>query len=305
MTHSRPSWRRPPGSWPRRCPAAQRSRSSSTRRRPGPSPLYCYRPLTGRFIAQRIGMLSRLPSYPSAAQGLTALPDLPALPRSAAAGASRPAIRARSPTARCRPSSAPSGPTPPTSSSSAERFRRGLRRARGDRVRRLRAVGRDHRRSKGLVIESDEVPLGDGLSLVRATTLADAPAGLSDDPHATVAVLALETSAGDGRALENAGRRLRRLQTRAAPVGRRRARARPDGLGAHRRQRVDGGPARHGPAPPGRRLPAGRPRRRTRCARSAGSSRAARRARASWPGRCGASSSAASAAAPSRRSPTG
>ena len=42
------------------------------------APLYCYRPLTGRFIAQRIGMLSRLPSYPFAAQGLTALPDLPA-----------------------------------------------------------------------------------------------------------------------------------------------------------------------------------------------------------------------------------
>ena len=36
------------------------------------APLYCYRPLTGRFIAQRIGMLSRLPSYPQAAQGLTA-----------------------------------------------------------------------------------------------------------------------------------------------------------------------------------------------------------------------------------------
>src|SRR3954452_25023016 len=42
------------------------------------APLYCYRPLTGRFIAQRVGMLSRLPSYPAAAQGLTALPDLPA-----------------------------------------------------------------------------------------------------------------------------------------------------------------------------------------------------------------------------------
>ena len=62
------------------------------------------------------------------------------------------------------------------------------------------------------MIESDEVPLGDGLALVRATTLADAPAGLPDDPHATVAVLALE-SRKDGRALEAAGRRLRRLQT--------------------------------------------------------------------------------------------
>ena len=66
---------------------------------------------------------------------------------------------------------------------------------------------------EGLVIESEEVALGDGLALVRGTTLADAPAGLADDPHATVAVLALESAAGDGRALEQAGRRLRRLQT--------------------------------------------------------------------------------------------
>ena len=63
------------------------------------------------------------------------------------------------------------------------------------------------------MIESEEVALGDGLALVRATTLVDAPAGLADDPHSTVAVLALESAAGDGRALETAGRRLRRLQT--------------------------------------------------------------------------------------------
>src|SRR5689334_4109768 len=39
------------------------------------SPLYCYRPLTGRFIAERAGMLARLPSYPAAVQGVAALPD--------------------------------------------------------------------------------------------------------------------------------------------------------------------------------------------------------------------------------------
>ena len=66
---------------------------------------------------------------------------------------------------------------------------------------------------EGLVIESDEVALGDGLSLVRATTLEHVPAGVPEDPHSTVAVLALETKHGDGRALEDAGRRLRRLQT--------------------------------------------------------------------------------------------
>jgi hypothetical protein len=39
--------------------------------------LYCYRPLTQRFIAERAGALGRLPSYPAAVQGLTTLPDLP------------------------------------------------------------------------------------------------------------------------------------------------------------------------------------------------------------------------------------
>src|SRR4029079_770061 len=39
------------------------------------APLYCYRPLTGRFIAQRATMLSRLPTYPQAARQLAALSD--------------------------------------------------------------------------------------------------------------------------------------------------------------------------------------------------------------------------------------
>ena len=42
------------------------------------APLYCYRPLTGQFIGQRAGMLTRLPSYLPAAKGLAALPDLAA-----------------------------------------------------------------------------------------------------------------------------------------------------------------------------------------------------------------------------------
>ena len=42
------------------------------------APLYCYRPLTGQFIGQRAGMLTRLPSYLPAMKGLAALPDLPA-----------------------------------------------------------------------------------------------------------------------------------------------------------------------------------------------------------------------------------
>src|SRR6478752_3641428 len=42
------------------------------------APLYCYRPLTGRFIAERISVLARLGSYRSAAPLLSGLPDLPA-----------------------------------------------------------------------------------------------------------------------------------------------------------------------------------------------------------------------------------
>ena len=41
------------------------------------APLYCYRPLTDRFIAESLGMLERLPSYPAAAQGLTPCPTSP------------------------------------------------------------------------------------------------------------------------------------------------------------------------------------------------------------------------------------
>src|SRR3954471_3608854 len=40
------------------------------------APLYCYRPLTGRFIAQRAGMLGRLPSYAQAIRQLESLPDV-------------------------------------------------------------------------------------------------------------------------------------------------------------------------------------------------------------------------------------
>ena len=66
---------------------------------------------------------------------------------------------------------------------------------------------------EGLVIESDEVSLGDGLSLVHGTTLANTPTDLRGDDYATVAVLHLEGAPGESPGLEQAGRRLRRLQT--------------------------------------------------------------------------------------------
>ena len=72
------------------------------RPRLGRSPLYCYRPLTGRFIGERVGVLARLPSYPAAVAG----PGRAARPARLPAGARAPHARARTaarrPTPRCR-----------------------------------------------------------------------------------------------------------------------------------------------------------------------------------------------------------
>jgi hypothetical protein len=175
------------------------------------SPLYCYRPLTGRFIAQRIGMLGRLPSYPAAAQLLAGAPDLPAYLT----------LMGRK----------PDGADPRSLADAAlQAFLAAVWADQTDFTfddQRFEAAYTELEETvysgcslsvviapvDGLVIESEEVPLGDGLSLARASTVAHGPAGLPADPHATVAILALETESDDGRALEVAGRRLRRLQT--------------------------------------------------------------------------------------------
>src|SRR5829696_8082983 len=175
------------------------------------APLYCYRPLTGRFIAQRVGMLARLPSYPAAAQSLSALPDLAAYLQRR--GRRVPAADPRAlADAALQAFLAAVWADVTDFVYDEERFAAAYAELE-DVAYSGCALSVVLTPVEGLVIESDEVPLGDGLSLVRGTTLADAPAGLPEDPHATVAVLALETQQGDGRALEAAGRRLRRLQT--------------------------------------------------------------------------------------------
>jgi hypothetical protein len=165
------------------------------------APLYCYRPLTGRFIAQRATMLSRLPTYATAARLLSALPDLPAYL----------AKRGRR------------VPAHEQADAALQAFLGAVWADVTDFVydeRRFEAAYCELEDAayagcelsvvvtpvEGLVIESDEVALGEGLSLVRAITLDDVPPGVSDDPHQTVAVLALES-------MESAGRRLKRLQT--------------------------------------------------------------------------------------------
>ena len=175
------------------------------------TPLYCYRPLTGRFIADRTTALSRLPSYAAAVQALDRLPDLAAYlqargrrpPAGDARGLADAALQAFLTAVWAEASEFTFEP---------QRF--------ADAFAELEATAYDGctlsvvlAPVEGLVLESDEVPLGDGLALVRGVTLGEVPSELRGDEHATVAVLALEAAPEDERALEGAGRRLRRLQS--------------------------------------------------------------------------------------------
>jgi hypothetical protein len=175
------------------------------------APLYCYRPLTGRFIADRSTELAKLPSYPASVQGLAGLPDLPAYLQARGRRTPSPDNRQRADAALQAFLTAVWAESTDFAFD-ADRFQTAFAEleeaAYGDRTLSvvLAAV-------EGLVLESDEVALGDGLALVRAQTLADVPDELQMDEMGTVAVLALDAAAGDDRALEGAGRRLRRLQT--------------------------------------------------------------------------------------------
>jgi hypothetical protein len=175
------------------------------------APLYCYRPLTGRFIAERVSVLARLGSYPSAVQQLAMLPDLPAYLN--ARGRRVPGPDARSQADAVLQAFLTAMWAEATDfafdhARFATAFAELEATAYGDVE--LSVV---LARVEGLVIENDEVALGEGLSLVRSTTLQDVPTDLLGDDHSVVAVLALESADDDGRALAVAGRRLRRLQT--------------------------------------------------------------------------------------------
>ncbi len=170
------------------------------------APLYCYRPLTQRFLAERAGSLAKLPSYTPAVQGMMALPDLPGYLR--ARGRRPPGADARAQADAALQAFVSAMWSDATDFSfDAQRFAAAFAE--------LEDAGYDGCALSlvvtpvdGLVIESEEVMLGDGLSLVRGVALRDVPPELRGDEFATVAVLALEHSS-----LEQAGRTLRRLQT--------------------------------------------------------------------------------------------
>lgn len=175
------------------------------------APLYCYRPLTQRFLAERAGALGRLPSYAPAVQGLEALPDLPGYLRARGrrAGGSEPRALAE---AAVQAFIAAVWADATDFAFDRQRFAAAYAELEEAAYAGC-ALSVVVTPVDGLVIESDEVALGDGLTLVRGVALRAAPPELRGDEFATVAVLTLEQGAGEGPSLEHAGRRLRRLQT--------------------------------------------------------------------------------------------
>ncbi len=175
------------------------------------APLYCYRPLTQRFLAERAGALGRLPSYVPAMQGMTALPDLPSYLHTR--GRRPPGSDARSQADAALQAFLGAIWADATDFAfDAQRFETAFRELE-DAAYAGCALSVVVTPVDGLVIESAEVALGEGTTLVRGVALVDAPPELRGDEYATVAVIALEQDAGDGPSLEQAGRRLRRLQT--------------------------------------------------------------------------------------------
>ena len=171
------------------------------------SPLYCYRPLTQRFLAERAGSLARLPSYVAAVQGMMGLPDLPGY--LSARGRRPQGSDARSlADAALQAFIAAMWADATDFTYDDERFAAAFAELE-DAAYSGVALSVVVTPVEGLVIDADEVPLGEGIALVRGVTLQDVPPELRGDEFATVAVLALEQDAG----LEQAGRRLRRLQT--------------------------------------------------------------------------------------------
>ena len=179
------------------------------------TPLYCYRPLTENFIRDRKGVLELLPTYPAASRALAALDGvgdylreqsetrIPAQPRERADIALRVFI------SRVFSEATEFAITP-------ERFDRAYRELED-------ALLEGHADTVvvapllGLEIVSAEVPLGQGLSLIRGDELPDAPAeaiwsGDTDEP-CVLACLTLTDDPAAPAPLSEATARFRRLLT--------------------------------------------------------------------------------------------
>jgi hypothetical protein len=175
------------------------------------APLYCYKPLTQRFLAERAGSLGRLGSYVPAVQGLMAVPDLPSYLRTRGRRPSGSDARSQA-DAALQAFVAAVWQDATDFSFDHDRYAAAYAELE-EAVYAGCALSLVVTPVDGLVIESAEVSLGGGLTLVRGIDLADGPPELRGDEYATVAVFTLESQPGDEQGLDAAGRRLRRLQS--------------------------------------------------------------------------------------------
>ena len=172
------------------------------------APLYCYRPQTGLFLADRAGELRKLPTYTAARSQIAGLAGVDDYLR-------RRGVRAIPPDALDRSDLALQAFVTAVWADATEfvfepeRFIAAFRDLE-DAVYAETSVCEVLTPVDGLVIESERIELGSGLSLVRAVTIHDAPEELRLDSWATVACVRIE---GGDEALAQAGARLRRLQS--------------------------------------------------------------------------------------------
>lgn len=179
------------------------------------SALYCYRPLTGNFIRSRMGILDRLPSYLPAARAIAAIDGIDAYLRARGEPRIPPDERERADAAlrsflsAVYAESSEFGFQPERFAAAYAELETALYEG--------RQVALVLAPLLGLALESDEVPLGEGLSLVRGETLPDAPPEAvwstpGEVEHGTVlAVLTLEGDRLAGPPLSTARARFRRL----------------------------------------------------------------------------------------------
>ena len=173
--------------------------------------LYAYRPLTEEFIGSRVGMLARLPAYAPAARSLEVLDGVPSY--LAVRGEEHPPTSARdraTAALRCFLSVVFDETTDFELSSG--RFERAYAE--------LEAALYEGRQVvtvlvplEGLALVSDEVPIGEGLTLARTDAIVDAPDDLTGTGDDAVAVLTIEREQRDMPPQAAAHKRIRLLLT--------------------------------------------------------------------------------------------
>jgi hypothetical protein len=179
------------------------------------SPLYCYRPLTASFIEQRLSILGRLQTFLPAVHALAVCGGLDAylVARGESQFAAQPRARAE---AALRHFLTRVFEDAGDFALSQERLARAYEELEGL-VMEGRALTEVVAPVLGLALMSEEIVLGDGLSLVRAEACDDAPADARrerEDGHQVVlARLTWEAAPGDEAPLRHAQVRLRRLLT--------------------------------------------------------------------------------------------